>query len=167
MSVPYMNPYYFQSNSMYQQPQYMNNQNPYEQVAQLRNQLNQQPQYNQMYQPQQPPMQTIGLSGEIVDSIDVVNAKNVDLSGNIMYYPKSDQTEIYTKQLQPDGRSKTLVYKLVTSDEEVPEEHPVTMDNLNALLNQMKVDMVSEIKAILPEQYFRKENRQNKGGNQE
>lgn len=161
MSVPYMNPYYFQSNPAYQQ----NMQNPYEQVNQLRNQLNQQPQYQygQVYQQQQQ-MQTFGLNGEIVDSIDVVNAKNVDMSGNVTYYPKSDGTEIYTKQLQADGRSRTLVYRIVDGNAEENEVHPVTMDTLNNLLNQMKTDMISEIKAILPDYSVTKMNRQPKGG---
>lgn len=160
MSVPYMNPYYFQSNPTYQQSM----QNPYEQVNQLRNQLNQQPQYQygQVYQQQQ--MQPFGLNGEIVDSIDVVNAKNVDMSGNITYYPKSDGTEIYTKQLQADGRSKTLVYKIVNENSEEKNPNTVTMDTLNSLLNQMKTDMISEIKAILPDYSMPKTNRQPKGG---
>lgn len=166
MPVPYMNPYYFQNNPAYQQAQYQNMQNPYEQVAQLRNQLNQQPPYNQMYQQTQQ-VQNIGLNGEIVDSIDVVNAKNVDLTGNITYYPKSDQTEIYTKQLQPDGRSKTLVYRLINEDSEPKQETSISMDTLNDLLNKMKEEMVLEIKALIPEPSSIKNVRQTKGGNSE
>lgn len=159
MPAPYTNPYYFQNNPAYQQ--YNNPQNPYEHLAQLRNQLNMQPPY-QSYQPSQP-VASIGLSGEIVDSIDVVNAKNVDLSGNITYYPKSDMSEIYTKQLQPDGRSRTLVYRLVTEEGKEEPQQNVTMDTLNNLLNQVKQDIVSEIKAIIPDNQQNKNNRQGKG----
>ena len=63
------NPYQAQYNPM----------NPYqERLAQLQ---------AQSAQPQVYAQQPTGLSGEIVDSIDVVRAKNVDMSGRPTFYP--------------------------------------------------------------------------------
>ena len=90
MPVPYMNPYYFQNNPAFQQQQMYNPMAPYQE------RLNQmQAQYNQQPMVQQNQMMT--LSGEIVDSIDVVKAKNVDMSGQPTFYPKSDLSEVYVK----------------------------------------------------------------------
>ena len=96
---PYVNSNYFNSNPVYQ-PQYQYNpfQSQYDRLAQMQSQYNTQT----IGQPQQ----ATYLNGEVVDGIDVVKAKNVDMSGHISFYPKSDMTEIYTKQLQPDGTSK-------------------------------------------------------------
>lgn len=66
------------------QPQYGGYQqyNPlqpqYDRLAQMQTQYNQQQLYNQPVQQAQTP----GLNGEIVDGLDVVKAKNVDMSIN-------------------------------------------------------------------------------------
>lgn len=98
MPVPFMNPYYFQNNPAFQSQQQYNPMVPYQdRLAQLQAQYNQQVQYNPVQQ-----NHTYGLNGEIVDGIDVVKAKNVDMSGNVTFYPKADMSEIYTKQLMAD-----------------------------------------------------------------
>ena len=155
---PYnMNPYYFQNN-LYQ-PQQNLTQQYQERLAQLQAQYNPQTQYSQLNQQ----YQTFGLNGEIVDSIDVVKAKNVDMSGNVTFYPKADMSEIYTKQLMQDGTSRIVIYRAVMPETDAPKEQPVTLDTIGGLLTQMKVEMLSEIKAILPEQASARNNRQ-KGG---
>lgn len=165
MPVPYMNPYYFQNNPAFQQQQMYNPMAPYQ------DRLNQmQAQYNQQSIIQQ--NQPIGLNGEIVDSIDVVKAKNVDMSGNVTFYPKSDMTEIYTKQLQSDGTSRIVTYRAVQPEESKPVETKsyVDVQTLNAMLGQMKSEILqsvggglSEIKQMItpPEQPKRQ-----RGGNQ-
>ena len=142
---PYMNPYYFQNNQAFQQQQMYNPMAPYQdRLAQLQSQYNQQPQYNQMAQQAQP----IGLNGEVVDSIDVVKAKNVDMSGNVTFYPKSDMTEIYTKQLQADGTSRIVTYRAIQPESESQKEQKqasVDMNTINGMFGQLRMDLLNEI----------------------
>lgn len=166
---PYINPYF--QNNLYQQQMY-NPISPYQdRLAQLQAQYNQQPPYNQMAQ--QP--QSVGLNGEIVDSLDVVKAKNVDMSGNVTFYPKSDMTEIYTKQLQADGTSKIVTYKAV-QPEEKKQDDPIKqyadIQTLNAMLGQLKAEILqgvggglSEIKQMIIPSEPQASKRQ-RGGNQ-
>ena len=141
MPVPYMNPYYFQNNPAFQQQQMYNPMAPYQ------DRLNQmQAQYNQQSIIQQ--NQPIGLNGEIVDSIDVVKAKNVDMSGNVTFYPKSDMSEIYTKQLQMDGTSRIVTYRAVQPETEAKKEQTQTavdMNVINGMFGQLRADLLNEI----------------------
>lgn len=162
MPVPYMNPYF--QNNPYQQPMY----NP---MAPYQERLNQmQAQYNQ--QPMVQQNQAMSLNGEIVDSIDVVKAKNVDMSGQPTFYPKSDLSEVYVKRLMADGTSQIVTYKAVQPEESKPVEKKsyVDVQTLNAMLGQMKSEILqsvggglSEIKQMItpPEQPKRQ-----RGGNQ-
>lgn len=162
MPVPYMNPYF--QNNPYQQPMY----NP---MAPYQERLNQmQAQYNQ--QPMVQQNQAMSLNGEIVDSIDVVKAKNVDMSGQPTFYPKSDLSEVYVKRLLADGTSQIVTYKAVQPEESktVETKSYVDVQTLNAMLGQMKSEILqsvggglSEIKQMItpPEQPKRQ-----RGGNQ-
>lgn len=137
---PYMNNY-FNNNPAYQ-PQYQYNplQSQHDRLAQLQAQYN-----GQIFSQTQ---QITGLNGEVVDGIDVVKAKNVDMSGHISFYPKSDMTEIYTKQLQPDGTSRIVTYRAVAPDNQQDVKQPVTLETLNLMLGQLKSDLVQEISAL-------------------
>lgn len=139
MSYPYGNPY------GYQQP--MANYQPMDRLAQIQQNYAQAlPTNYQQSQISQQPM--MGLNGEIVDSIDVVRAKNVDMSGAVVYYPKADMTEIFTKQLQPDGTSRILTYRI---SQDIPKEaaqQPVTPETLNEMFVQLRQDLLSEINGI-------------------
>ena len=160
---PYTNPYYFQNNP-YQQQMY-NPMSPYqERLNQMQAQYNQQPMVQQN--------QTMSLNGEIVDSIDVVKAKNVDMSGQPTFYPKSDLSEVYVKRLMADGTSQIVTYKAVQPEESkmVETKTYVDVQTLNAMLGQMKSEILqsvggglSEIKQMItpPEQTKRQ-----RGGNQ-
>ena len=162
MPVPYMNPYF--QNNPYQQPMY----NP---MAPYQERLNQmQAQYNQ--QPMVQQNQAMSLNGEIVDSIDVVKAKNVDMSGQPTFYPKSDLSEVYVKRLMADGTSQIVTYKAIQPEESKPVETKAYVDvqTLNAMLGQMKSEILqsvggglSEIKQMItpPDQPKRQ-----RGGNQ-
>ena len=162
MPVPYMNPYF--QNNPYQQPMY----NP---MAPYQERLNQmQAQYNQ--QPMVQQNQAMSLNGEIVDSIDVVKAKNVDMSGQPTFYPKSDLSEVYVKRLMADGTSQIVTYKAVQPEESKPVETKsyVDVQTLNAMLGQMKSEILqsvggglSEIKQMITPQEQQKRQR---GGNQ-
>jgi len=129
-------PYQPWQNYGYQNP-YMNN------LAQFQQPQNYNPQ--QFQQPQQ-----ATLSGEYVDSVDVVKAKNVDLSGKVVFYPKADLTEVYTKQLQANGTSLINTYRLIQPEQPKVQSQPqmVNADVLNELLSQMKQDIVAEISGI-------------------
>lgn len=128
----------------------------------------------QSAQPQAYAQQLSGLSGEIVDSIDVVRAKNVDMSGQPTFYPKSDLSEVYVKRLMADGTSQIVTYKAVHPEESKPVETKsyVDVQTLNAMLGQMKSEILqsvggglSEIKQMItpPEPQTSKRQR---GGNQ-
>lgn len=140
---PYINPYYFQNNPAYTPTQY-GQINPYpDRLAQLQAQQQQynQPQYN-------PQMQTqpIGLNGEIVDGIDVVKAKNVDMSGNVTFYPKADLSEIYTKQLQMDGTSRIVTYRAVQPETPAQRDRKSGSDvDVAGMFGQLKTDLLQEI----------------------
>lgn len=141
---PYTNSYYFQNNP-YQQPMY----NP---MAPYQERLNQiQAQYNQ--QPVVQQNQTMSLNGEIVDSIDVVKAKNVDMSGQPTFYPKSDLSEVYVKRLMADGTSQIVTYKAVQPEESKPVETKsyVDVQTLNAMLGQMKSEILQSVGGGLSE----------------
>lgn len=146
MPVPYVNPYYFQNNPAYPPTQY-GQINPYpDRLAQLQAQQQQysQPQYN-------PQMQTqpIGLNGEIVDGIDVVKAKNVDMSGNVTFYPKADLSEIYTKQLQMDGTSRIVTYRAVQPETPAQKDRKSDSDvDVVGMFGQLKTDLLQEISGL-------------------
>lgn len=119
----------------YNQPQY-GYQNPY-----MNNQYTtyQQP-VAQVQQAQQ--TQQDVLLGKYVDSIDVVKASNVDMTGNIVWYPKSDKTEVFCKGLNPNtGASYILTYKLVQNE---------PTGSIEQLLSSLQAE-VAELKNIVLE----------------
>lgn len=132
MNYGYGSPYGYQQPMQYQ---------PMDRLMQL------QQNYQQtipQYQPSQ--AQNFGLNGEIVDSIDVVKAKNVDMSGNPVFYPRADLAEIYVKCLQMDGTSRTDVYRKVVPETSNESTHPnMSMDMLNGMFGQLKQDFSHEI----------------------
>lgn len=119
----------------------------FDRMAQLQQQYNQ---FQSFGQPVQPQPAATGLNGEVVDGIDVVKAKNVDLSGNVTFYPKADMTEIYTKQLQADGTSRIGVYKLVIPEKQgdaAPVQN-IDMEAISGMFVQLKQDLLNEINGI-------------------
>ncbi len=120
---------------------------PYQdRLAQLQNQYNQTIPYNQPVVQQ--PQQLSALNGQMVGSLDEVKGKDVDLSGNPTWYPKVDGTEVYRKQLQPDGTSKIITYVLSNDGMQEQPKQMVDADILNTLLGQLKQDLMTEISGI-------------------
>ena len=118
--------------------------NPYGQIqpyqdrlAQLQNNYQQAMPYGQMQMQQ---LQSIPQS-------PMLQGQMVDMSGNPVYYPKSDGTEIYRKQLQSDGRSRIFVYRLANPDEQQPKQDEKQID-IEAMFNQLRNDVCSEISEI-------------------
>lgn len=118
---------------------------PYQdRFSQLQNQYNQSLPYGQPMTQQQ----TVTLNGQMVGSLDEVKAKDVDLSGNPTWYPKVDGTEVYRKQLQPDGTSKILTYTLSQDGVQEQPKQMIDADTFNSLLGQLKQDLMAEISGI-------------------
>ena len=125
-----------------------------------------QPQIQQTFSTQIPGnMPTFqGLPGQIVDGMDAVKAKDVDMSGMATWYPKSDGTEVYCKQI--------LTYKLLLPEnsEQVNVNQSVVDTNmLSDLFSQLKTDIIAElsgIKSMLPVQQAANDSSKQRGGNQ-
>ena len=149
--MQYGNPYFAQPFQQIQpyQDRLAQLQNSYQQAMPYGQAQIQQP-IQQMPQVPQIPM----LQGQMVDGIDTVKAKDVDMSGNPVYYPKTDGTEIYRKQLQSDGRSRIFVYRLLNPEEQQPKQEEKQID-IEAMFNQLRNDVcseISEIKSMFPTQ---------------
>ena len=144
---------------------------PYQdRLAQLQSNYQQVMPYGQMQmqQPIQQVPQIAMLQGQMVDGIDTVKAKDVDMSGNPVYYPKTDGTEIYRKQLQSDGRSRIFVYRLVNPDEQQSKQDEKQID-IEAMFNQLRNDVcseISEIKSMFPTQMSGTSEPKQNGGRQ-
>ena len=124
---------------------------PYQdRLAQLQSNYQQAMPYGQMQmqQPIQQIPQIAMLQGQMVDGIDTVKAKDVDMSGNPVYYPKTDGTEIYKKQLQADGRSRIFVYRLLNPDEQQQPKQDEKQIDIESMFNQLRNDVCSEISGI-------------------
>lgn len=116
------------------------------------------PQSQNRYQPmemsmtQQNPVQTQinrsnGLSGKLVDSIDVVKAMDISLDGSINYFPLTDNSAIVTKQLQTDGTCKIVVYKPV--DNKTTEVKYATQEDVDKAIKKIDLsDIKDEIDAL-------------------
>lgn len=128
----------------YQQP--IMNYQPMDRLQQLQqNYQNTIPQYQQ---PQMAQQQMYGLNGEVVDGIDVVKAKNVSMDGSVVYYPQSNGEAIYTKQLQPDGTSRILTYRISQDMPKEQVQQSMNPDVLNEMFVQLRQDLLSEINGI-------------------
>lgn len=115
-------------------------------------------------------MQQISMiQGQMVDGIDTVKVKDVDMSGNPVYYPKTDGTEIYKKQLQADGKSRIFVYRLINPDEKQQPKQEEKQIDIEAMFNQLRNDVcseISEIKNMFPTQMSETSVSKQNGGRQ-
>ena len=103
-----------------------------------------QPSMQQQMQPSYKP--SAGLQGKSVDSLDVVKAMDIPLDGSISYFPLVDGTAIVTKQLQPDGTSKTIVYKPVEKEKEESLPKYVTAEEMDQAIKGINFPEVKELK---------------------
>lgn len=82
----------------------------------------------------------ITLQGKSVDNIEVVKATDIPLDGSVSYFPLVDGSAIVTKQLQPDGTSRMIVYKPVETQQpkqvEVQETY-ITEKELDEKLSKL------------------------------
>lgn len=106
-----------------------------------------------MYQPQmqtqQIPVQTQGLQGKVVDSLDVAKVADVPIGGYGVF-PKADLSEIYIKSWNPNGTTGVVTYRPVIIQEEEKtdycksEEHEKLLKRIEQL--EEKLDKVLESK---------------------
>lgn len=113
-------------------------------------QYQQQP-MQQMEQPQFQPQMKQGLQGEVVESYDVVKALNYPLNGTTSYFPTTDNSKIYTKQMQFDGSMKINTYVLEQPKEENAEQPKyATIEDIENIFNKLNYkDDIDEIKKAL------------------
>ena len=67
----------------------------------------------------------LGLQGKTVDNIEVVKATDIPLDGSISYFPLVDGSSIITKQLQPDGTSRMIVYRQIETEPKAAENKEI------------------------------------------
>ena len=111
------------------------------------------PQMRPMQMPQMTPthqVQTNMLLGKSVDSIDVVKAMDINFDGSINYFPLIDGSAIITKQIQPDGTSKIIIFKPTDSEQKDFPQY-VTIEELKKELNNFDIVDVDEIKEDIRE----------------
>lgn len=93
---PYYTPRFQQGDMQYAQQNYSYPQN-YQQS------------YPQNPQSYQQPINS--LQGKTVESLEIAKLIEIPLDGSTSYFPLADGSAIITKQLQMDGKSKTVIYK--------------------------------------------------------
>lgn len=131
-------PNYFQTQQPYNPygQQYMPS--PYmERMAQLQ-------QFQQSLQPQQ---QQIGITGKVVESIDMVKATDIPMNGETVYFPKADGTEIYTKRWLPNGTTEVIAYKPILTAQEEQTANTIGI-NENLITSHFKGYMDEVIKRL-------------------
>ena len=100
------------------------------------------PQYAAMT-PQQT-IQTIGLQGKVVDSIDAAKVSDVPFGGYALF-PKADLSEIYIKSWNNNGTTQISVYKPIPA-EDSPEQK---QEDFNTIILQKVVGVEQKIDAII------------------
>lgn len=89
--------------------------------------------FSEQYMPQQNYIKPQILQGKTVDNIEVVKATDIPLDYSISYFPIADGSAIVTKQLMPDGTSKTMIYKPTEQDEKITKY--ITSEELENIMN--------------------------------
>lgn len=121
----------------------------------------QQQRFQNVEQPNQPPMMTTyqspvqltkpsGLLGKVVDSIDVVKSLEIPLDGSTSYFPLADNSMIVTKQLQNDGTSKIVVYK-PAQEEKKDAIQFATLDDIQDAIDNLDLSDIQDLKDDIKE----------------
>lgn len=119
---PYYTPRFQQDNMQYTQQSYPQN---YQQNY---------PQNPQSYQ--QP---INNLQGKTVESLEIAKLIEIPLDGSTSYFPLADGSAIITKQLQMDGKSKTVIYKPDTSTSSVNDDRTsFSLEESNYIKEELK-----------------------------
>ena len=105
---------------------------------------------NQIQQNRQPPINQVnGLYGKIVDSIEVVKATDIPMDGNMYYFPKADNSEIYLKRWLPNGTTEVITFsKSLPIVEEIVKEDVESKQEIFDKLNLIE-KQISKIEEML------------------
>ena len=122
-----------QANVMFPQSLYQQTSQNYQQIP---------PNYQQIIGNSINSQQT--LTCEIVGDFETVKAAQINLDGQPKYYPLSDGTAVYRKQLMADGASKIFKYELSVEDN-VKQAENVNLDFTETLKELTgKIDRINE-----------------------
>ena len=115
---------------------------------------------NQIQQNRQLPVNQVnGLYGKIVDSIEVVKATDIPMDGNMYYFPKADNSEIYLKRWLPNGTTEVIVFsKSLSNEEEVVKEDVESKQEIFDKLNLIE-KQISKIEEMLVQKPINKATR--------
>lgn len=104
-----------------------------------------QPVQMQQYQQQLPQNNTI--CGKLVESVDVARTIETPMNGSKIYLPLLDESKIVVKQLQNDGRTKTIIYEIAKEPIASKEENInyVTKHDLNAYFKENYEDKINDV----------------------
>lgn len=109
-----------------------------------------------MQQPIQPVQQPVpeqvrtGLQGRQVESIEQAKLLEYPLDGSISYFALTDGSAIITKQLQNDGTSKTLIYKLAENSE-IKTPKYATLEDIDKKFNSIDLSDIDDLKDDIKE----------------
>lgn len=77
----------------------------------------------------------LNLQGKVIDNLEVVKATDISLDGSVNYFPLADGSAIATKQLQPNGTSKIVIYKPIENEPIKEIKYVTETDFSNGILN--------------------------------
>jgi hypothetical protein len=106
------------------------------------------PNYNPYMQQRVPDIQynrPAGLQGRVVDNIDVVKSIEIPLDGSTSYFALADGSAIVTKQLQQDGKSKTIIYVPATEEKQAENKY-ITENDLKAQFGEFSSKDIKDIR---------------------
>ncbi len=83
-------------------------------------------------------MQSQGLRGRQVSSIDEAKAAQIDFDGSVFYFPDLAHNKIYTKQVMMDGTASLLTYAIVQEKKQETPEY-VTKEEFNNTISELKI----------------------------
>lgn len=104
----------------------------------------QQPQM-QGYPPRQQ-IQSTGLKGRPVSSLEEAKASIIDFDGSVFFFPDLANRKIYTKQINLDGTASLNMYELKeipieNSNTSIPNNY-ITREEFEEAINQLKSNLI-------------------------
>lgn len=93
----------------------------------------------------QPQMQSVGLKGRPVSSIEEVRAAQIDFDGSLFIFPDIANQRIYTKQINLDGTASLKSYIIEQTQSKASEEY-VTKEEFEKVIFDLKQTLNKEEK---------------------
>lgn len=86
-------------------------------------------------------LQSTGLKGRPVSSIEEVRAAQIDFDGSLFVFPDIANKKIYTKQINLDGTASMKIYTLVENT--LPTPTYVTKEELDSTIEALKQSFIN------------------------